>query len=137
VASRTAIAADAAALAIKQWAPSLLENTGTDLRNIRSAALAEAISGGDKAVEELVRSRAHVVGIVLSNIVDFMNPELVVLGGGLTEALPAIIRKEVTAGIEGHASPHARRKLEVVTAKLEGHAVTIGAAKLALDDLNT
>jgi glucokinase len=137
VASRTAIAADAAALAIKQWAPSLLENAGTDLRNIKSSALAQAIEGGDKAIEELVRSRAQIVGIVLSNFVDFLNPEMVVLGGGLTEALPEIIRDEVAAGIEGHASPTARKKVKVVIAKLMGHAVTIGAAKLALDALDT
>jgi len=137
VASRTAIAADAAALAIKQWAPSLLQKTGTDLRNIRSGDLAKAISAGDRAIEQLVRGRARVIGIVLSNIIDFINPEMVLLGGGLTEALPDIMREEVTHGIEEHTSSNARRVLRVVTTKLEGHAVAIGAAKLAVEAAST
>ena len=133
VASRTAIAGEAAALAAKNWAPHLLEAVGTDVRKIKSSALAEAIKAGDEHVEELVRSRAQIVGIVLSNIVDFLNPELVVLGGGLTEAMPELIRKEVERGIETHASPGAYKDLKVVTAKLGNHAVTTGAAKVALD----
>jgi glucokinase len=133
VASRTAIAADAAALALKQWAPSLLETAGTDIRKIKSGELADAVARGDKAIEELVRSRAHVIGIVLSNFVDFLNPEMVLLGGGLTEALPEIICQEVARGIAAHATPNATEKLKVVTAKLRGHAVTIGAATLAME----
>ena len=133
VASRTAIAGDAAALAAKRLAPYLLESAGTDVRKIKSGALADAIEGGDEAVEELVRSRAQTIGIVLSNIVDFLNPEMVVLGGGLTEAMPDIIREEVAAGIEAHASENARQGLKIVTVKLGRHSVTTGAAKLAVD----
>jgi glucokinase len=131
VASRVAIAGAAASLAVKQWAPHLFQNAGTDIRKIKSSDLAAAIRGGDKAVEELVRSRAHIVGIVLSNLVDFFNPEMIVLGGGLTDSMPKLIREEVAAGISAHSTADARRGLRVVTAKLKGHAATTGAAKLA------
>jgi glucokinase len=133
VASRVAIASAAAGFAVKEWAPNLSEKAGTDVRNIKSSDLAKAIDAGDKAVEELVRSRAHIVGIVLSNLVDFFNPEIVVLGGGLTESMPKLIREEVEAGIRAHASKDAQTGLRVVTSKLAGHAVTAGAAKLAAD----
>jgi glucokinase len=131
VASRVAIAGAAASLALKNWAPNLLKNAGTDVRRIKSSDLAGAIRAGDKAIEELVRSRAHIVGIVLSNLVDFFNPEMVVLGGGLTDAMPKMIRDEVAAGIKAHSTAEARKGLQVVTTKLKGHAVTAGAAKLA------
>jgi glucokinase len=133
VASRTAIAGVAATLAAKQWAPNLLAAAGTDIQNIRSSALAAAIKAGDDTIEELVRSRAQIVGIVLSNLVDFLNPELIVLGGGLTDAMPDLIRDAVEAGIQGHATENARKAVKVVTAQLTDHAVTTGAAKLALD----
>jgi glucokinase len=131
VASRVAIAGAAASFAVKNWAPNLLDAAGTDVRNIKSSDLAAAIEAGDKSVEELVRSRAQMVGIVLSNIVDFFNPEMVVLGGGLTDAMPKLIRQEVSAGIAAHSTAEARQGLRVVTAKLKGHAVTTGAARLA------
>jgi glucokinase len=133
VASRTAIAADAAAIALKHAAPHLLKIAGTDVKKISSNVLAESIAKGDQEIEQLVRSRSHTVGIVLSNLVDFLNPEMVVLGGGFTDAMPEIVRKEVEAGIRKHATEPAAKALKVVAAKLNRHAVTTGAAKLALD----
>jgi len=131
VASRAAIAGAAASFALKRWAPHLLREAGTDVGKIKSSDLANAIRAGDKSIEELVRSRAQIVGIVLSNLVDFFNPEAVVLGGGLTDAMPKLIREEVTAGIKVHSTPESRKGLRVVTAKLKGHAATTGSAKLA------
>ena len=131
VASRVAIAGAAASLALKNWAPHLLEQAGTDVRKIKSSDLASAIRAGDESVEELVRSRAQIVGIVLSNLVDFFNPEMIVLGGGLTDAIPKLIRDEVATGIKAHSTADAQKGLRIVTAKLKGHAVTAGAAKLA------
>ena len=133
VASRTAIAGDAAALAAKHVAPALEKLAGTDVRDIKASVLAEAIKGGDKAVEKLVRSRASVIGTALSNYVDLINPDLVVLGGGLVEAMPQLMRREIKRAIEAHAAPKAVKALKVVTAKLDGHAGTIGAACLAVD----
>ena len=133
VASRTAIAADAATIALKHAAPQLLKIAGTDVKKISSGILAESIEKGDEEIEKLVRSRSHMVGIVLSNIVDFLNPEMLVLGGGFTDAMPEIVRKEVEAGVRAHASEEAGKALKVVAAKLNRHAVTTGAAKLALD----
>jgi glucokinase len=133
VASRTAIAGDAATLALKRSAPNLLKAAGTDVKNIGSSVLADAIAKGDTAVEELVRSRMHILGIALSNIVDFLNPEMVLLGGGLIEAMPDLVRSEVEAGIREHCTEQAQQGLKVVVSKLKAHAVTTGAAKLGLD----
>ena len=136
VASRPAIAGGAAALASKRWAPHLREVAGTDVTDIRSNDLAESIRRGDKAVEKLVRSRIAVVGAAISNFVDFINPDMVVLGGGMVEAMPALVRREVRKAIEGHATPKAAKAARVVVARLHDHAVTAGAAKLALDMLS-
>ncbi len=133
VASRTAIAGDAAALAAKHAAPSLEKSAGTDVRDIKAKDLASAIRAGDKGVEKLVRSRAGVVGAALSNLVDFLNPDLIVLGGGLVEEMPEIMRREIAKSIRSHATPKAGKAVKVVVAKLGDHAGTIGAAQLAQD----
>ena len=133
VASRTAIAGDAAALAAKHNAPRLEKAAGTDVRDIKAGALADAIAKGDKAVEKLVRSRASVVGAALSNLVDFLNPDTIVLGGGLVEAMPALMKREITNAIEAHAGPKARAAVQVRISKLLDHAGTVGAACLAVD----
>jgi len=133
VASRAAIAGDAAVLAAKERAPKLKKAAGTDVIDIRSGDLADAIRAGDKSVEKLVRSRAGVIGTALSNFVDFINPDMVVLGGGLVEAMPALLRGEIEKAVKAHASPAAAKLAKIVVAKLHDHAGTIGAAKLAVD----
>jgi glucokinase len=133
VASRTAIAGEAATLAAKRWAPKLRARAGTDVSEIRSGDIAQAIRDGDKALEKLLRSRASVVGAALSNLVDFMNPDTVVLGGGLVEALPNLIRREVRKSVKAHASPRASKAVNIVVSRLRSHAGTAGAAVLAVD----
>ena len=133
VASRTAIAGDAAVLAAKERAPGLKKAAGTDVSDIKSGDLAAAIRAGDEAVENLVRSRAGVIGTALSNLVDFINPDMVVLGGGLVEAMPALLRGEIEKAVKAHASKDAAKRAKIVVAKFHDHAGTIGAAKLAVD----
>ncbi len=137
LASRTAIAGDAAAVVARHSAPTLAKKTGSDVTKIRSEDLAESIEKGDKAIEDLVRSRAHTIGLALSNLVDFLNPDMVVLGGGLVEALPKLIREEVEQAIQKYSTEEARDGLKVAVSKLQAHAVTTGAAKLAFDTLVT
>lgn len=136
VASRTAIAGQAAALAAKRHAPQLLKMVGTDVTDIKSGDIAEAIRRGDKAIERLVRSRARVVGTAISNMVDFLNPDMVVLGGGLVEALPTMLKREIRKAIDAHCSTRAAKAVKVQVARLQNHAGTVGAARLALDMLS-
>ena len=133
VASRTAIAGVAATLAAKHHAPELRKVAGTDVTDIKAGDLADAIRRGDKKLEKLVRSRVRVVGAALSNLVDFLNPDAIVLGGGLVEAMPRLIRREVSKSIGSHASPKAAKAVKVVIARLGNHAGTLGAAALAVD----
>jgi glucokinase len=133
VASRTAIAQAASELASNKRAPHLVESVGTDPQDITAGALAESIAHGDTHVEKLVRSRCYTLGVALSNLVDFLNPEMIVQGGGLSDKMPAIVRGEVEAGIHENSKQDPKRALEVVTARLKGHAVTAGAAKLSAD----
>ena len=133
VASRYAIAGVAASMAAKHHAPSLREGAGTDVSEIKAGDLADAIKSGDKAVEKLVRSRMRVLGLALGNLVDFLNPDLIVLGGGLVEAMPRLIRREIRKSIDAHATPKAAKAVKVEVAKLGAYAINVGAARLALD----
>jgi glucokinase len=126
VASRSAIVRDAADVA----AATKLE--GKNGKDASSSTLAEAIAEGDEAIEKFVRGRCHILGTVLSNLVDFLNPEMLVLGGGLTEAMPGIVRTEIESAVRKHSKPDPA-VLEIVVAKLKEHAVTTGAAAFALD----
>jgi glucokinase len=135
VVSRHAIAAQAAAMAAKQWAPHLFRAAGADLLAIKADDIARAIERGDKHIEELVRSRSRIIGIVLANLVNFLSPDLVVLGGGLVKSLGEIVVPEAARSMRRHALPPIARRVKLVPAALGDLAVAAGAACWAIDSL--
>jgi len=130
---RHAIAGDAAALAIKQWAPRLYKKAGADLAAVRASTIADAIRAGDKELEKLMRGRARLLGIALSNFVSFLCPDIIVLGGGTVEAMPALFEREVSRALKEFAAAPAARHARVKRAALGDDAVAAGAAELAWD----
>jgi glucokinase len=135
VASKAAIAGAAIGMGVKQWAPNLYEEVGTDISKVSWGALARARKAGDKQIDDLLRGRLKVSGAALSSIVNFLNPEMLVLGGGLTEELPRLVVTSVETGLREYLVPEVARKLKVKSAKHGNYAGSLGAAKLALKKL--
>lgn len=135
VASRIAIAKEVAALAARGDAPFIAENCGTDIRNIRSGILAQAIKAGESQVENVVRKAAYYVGIAVGNLINVLSPEAVVLGGGMVEAMEALFLDEVKRGVRDHAMPFLRKNVTIVPATLGDDAVVLGAARMIAEKL--
>ncbi len=130
-ASRLAIAADAAQAAFRGEAPELLRVAGTDLANIRSGAIAQSIRGGDAAVERIVRRAAGLIGLAIGNVCNLLSPDVVVLGGGLVEALPKWFVETIDAAAREHAFAGFARGMKIVAARLGDDANVMGAAAWA------
>lgn len=131
VASRLAIAAEAAMAVYRGEAPVLAKIAGTDLAKIRSRSLAESIRKGDKVVEDIVRRAASFIGLAVANSVNLLAPDLVVLGGGLIEAMPRLFLDEIRAAATDQVMDAFRGTFKVVTAELGDNAAITGAAALA------
>jgi len=127
-ASRLNIASECAKLAYRGEAPSLYEYAGTDISKIRSKALATSIKNGDKAVEWVVRQAAQQIGYAVANMVHLIGPDIVVLGGGLVEAIPEIYLEEVNQVARKNVLECYSDTFEIRTAKLGDDAGAMGAA---------
>jgi glucokinase len=135
IASKAAIASEAAQMSAKQWAPYLHKNVGSDISQIGWGVLAKAIEEGDDRVEEMMRARMQVVGIALSSVINFLNPELLVLGGGLVDEMPKLVVSEVKEGIRKYLVPEVAEALDIKPAGLKSRAVAMGAARFAFQEL--
>ena len=133
VASRLAISADCAMAAYRGEAPTLLKLAGTDLAAIRSGVLADAIKAGDAAVEEIVRYAAKQLGVAVATAVNLLAPDVVVLGGGLVEALDKLFVEEVEKSVRKRAMASLAKDVKIAAAKLGDDAGVMGAAALAAD----
>ncbi|MBD3317491.1 MAG: ROK family protein [Chitinivibrionales bacterium] len=131
VSSRLAVSAAAALAGMRGEAPNLVDAAGMDLQNIRSGALGTAIEAGDTVVEKIVREAARWIGVGVATAVNLMLPDIVVLGGGMVEAMPELILEEVSRSARSRVMPGFRDQYEVVTAKLGDDAGVRGAAAWA------
>jgi glucokinase len=136
-ASRLAISAKVAAAAYRGEAPHLLEEAGTDLAKIRSGSLANAIAKGDHVVEVIVRQAAERLGAAIASAIHLIAPDVVLLGGGLVEALPELFRQEVGAAARAGVMPSYRDSFQVVTAELGDDASVLGAAAWACQTISS
>jgi glucokinase len=65
----------------------LTDSLGPDLKDLRSGDLRKAIRKGDKLVEKIVEEAAEYTGVAVANVINLFNPQVVVLGGGVIDAL--------------------------------------------------
>jgi len=132
VASRLAIAGAAAQAALRGEAPNLLRLAGgANLTEMRSRVLAESIKAGDKVVERIVKDACEWLGVGLATAVNLVAPEVVVLGGGLVEAMPELFRREVEESARRRVIKSLRGSFEVAVARLGDDASATGAAAWA------
>lgn len=131
VASRLALSAEVAKAAYRGQAPHLLRVAGTDLANIRSGVLAESIEAGDKIVEQILREGARQLGLAMAGVVNLLLPDVIVLGGGLVEALPKIFLEEVSEQLKKRVMPAFTKAWDLRVAKLGDDAGVMGCAAWA------
>jgi len=131
LASRTAIFRKINA-AVKDGQKTLLtEMLGKDLDDMRSGDLRKAIRRGDKFVEKIIEEAAHHTGIAVGNVLNLFNPEVVVLGGGLIEALEDEMMRIIVDTARQHALPGTAKGIEIKACKLGDDAGITGGAVLA------
>jgi glucokinase len=131
LASRTAIFQQIKA-GIKDGQKTLLtEMLGDDLTDLRSGDLRKAIRRGDKFVDRVIEGAAEYIGIATANLVNILNPEVVVLGGGVIEALADEMMSVIVETTKHYAMAGALKGVEIVASKLGDNAGITGAAVLA------
>jgi glucokinase-like ROK family protein len=96
--------------------------------------VARAASHGDAVCVALVQSAGRRIGRTLASIVNFFNPSLIVVGGGLSQTgdqMLAAIREAVYR----RSLPLATRELLIQRSSLGGRAGVIGASAMVVDQL--
>src|SRR5215204_3909382 len=96
--------------------------------------VAEAARMGDPLASRIWQETTDMLGSAVANILDVFNPDLVVLGGGVTRAGDLLLLPVRAAGLE-QAMPPARRSADVVLAELGDRLGVVSAAAIAFERL--
>ena len=102
------------------------------LEELTSAKVYEAGVAGDELALEVFRRMGVYLGIGLANLVNILNPEIVVIGGGLANGW-SLFEKHMKQQVIERAFPIPGRRVKIVKAECGDDAGLLGAAKLALN----
>ena len=127
-ASATAIAEQAREL-LRDGRESLLtEMAGGDPSRVDAAMIAEAANRGDETALEVMSRSATLLGTAVSSLTNLLNPELIVIGGGVIKA-GELIFGPIRAEVARRAYKWSASILRIVPARLGDAAGIIGAAR--------
>ena len=87
----------------------------------------QAAQSGDQLSKELVEHCALQLGIRVASLVNLLNPEVVVIGGGIEKA-GSLLLEPVWRSVKRYAYEEPASLVDVLPAKLGENAVALGAA---------
>jgi glucokinase-like ROK family protein len=96
--------------------------------------VADGAARGDVLCQELVTRSGHLVGATLAGVVNFFNPSLIVIGGGVASAGDQLLAA-VRETIYRRSLPLATRDLLILPSALGSVTGRIGAATMVGDEL--
>ncbi|MBE7470605.1 MAG: hypothetical protein DPW09_22860 [Anaerolineae bacterium] len=96
-------------------------------QRISGEIVAEAAQQGDAVAVEILRKAGYYGGVALSMVVEILNPELIVVGGGLTRIGP-LLWDPMLAAMREHTQPELWDSVRVVPWQLGDDLGIIGAA---------
>jgi glucokinase len=118
--------------AVKDGQKTLLTDMlGPDLEDMRSGDLRKALRRGDKFVERIIEETAEYTGIAVASLVNVLNPEVVVLGGGLIEQLADEMMAIVVETAMDYAMSGTTKGIDIRASELGDDAGITGGAVLA------
>ncbi len=113
---------------LEKGEPSLIPDlVGGDLSKVTAETVSEAILAGDQYAVDVMRETAQFLGTGVANLINILNPQMIVISGGVTRAgeyLFGPLRSEVRR----RAFEPARAACEIVGSELGDMAGVIGAA---------
>jgi glucokinase len=102
------------------------------IENVTAATVSQAYREGDLLARKLVEDTGLYLAAGVVSIINIFNPCILVLGGGVIEGIPELVRI-VDEFIKNRALEYSVERLKIVKAALGSDAGVIGAAALAQD----
>ncbi|HEY0443358.1 MAG TPA: ROK family protein [Candidatus Limnocylindrales bacterium] len=113
----------------------LASNPGSSLSAVATVTardVAEHAARGDELAARIWDETTTILGSAMANILDIFNPELVVLGGGVTRAGDQLLVPVRDAGLRQAMAP-AARSADIVLAELGDQLGVVAAASIAFE----
>ena len=118
----------------KETAKEFFKLTSSNIDNVDLKSVFIASRAKNPIAVSALDTAAKRLGIKIASIVNLLNPEIVVIGGGFEEAGDEFINK-VSSTVRDWAFREAVENLKIVPSQLKENAVALGAASVVMQKL--
>jgi len=132
LASGTAVAEEAVRRISQGEKSCLIEMVEGEIENITAEKVSLAAKDGDSLASEVITTAAHYLGIGIVNLVNIFNPEIVVIGGGMSR-MGDLLLEPVRQFVKESSFQFLTQAVRIVPAQLGNDAGVFGAAVFALE----
>ncbi|MCL5026401.1 MAG: ROK family protein, partial [Chloroflexi bacterium] len=130
--SGTALAADAVRRIARGTPTSIVDFARAKGGDINARVIAEAAQAGDPVANELIARVAHFLGVGLVNLVHVLNPEMIVIGGGMAQ-MGDVLLEPARRVLEERGLELPSRRVRIVASELGDEVGVLGAATQVLE----
>jgi glucokinase len=134
VASGTALAKEARRRIEEGVKTSILEYAEGDVEKVTAQVIHSAAKQGDSLAKELIARTSYYVGVGLANLINIFNPELIVIGGGLSNIGDMLLEPAFKMAGE-RAYKESFRAVRFALPELGRNSGVLGAAAFALQEI--
>ncbi|WP_416148498.1 ROK family transcriptional regulator [Salipaludibacillus sp. HK11] len=113
---------------------SLTDKIGTDMDLLDGQQIFESALEGDPLAKRVLHETGEYLGVGILNIIHFLNPSMIIIGGGVSKA-DLFIMKPVIDSIQVRALSERAKKTKIVVSELGEEGSLIGACTLVLSEL--
>ncbi|ADL11855.1 ROK family protein [Acetohalobium arabaticum] len=120
--------------AVSSSSYSLMEELVDSTDQIDGAVVTEAAAQGDKTAKKILNQVTNYLGIGIANLLNILNPELIVVGGGVSQAGDIVLEPVREIALK-RAMETPAKEVEIVRTQLGDNIGAIGAVAKALTQL--
>ena len=129
LASGTAMSKEAVRRIREGEATAILEYAGGEIDAVNGESILAAADAGDRLAKELISRAGRYLGVGLVNLVDIFNPQLILIGGGISN-MGAMLLDPAIEVVKQRAFKLPADAVRIETARLGTDSTALGAVAL-------
>lgn len=134
LASGSALAREARQKISQGAKTSILDYAGGDINRVTAETVQQAAEQGDALAEELIAQTGYYFGVGLANLINIFNPELIAIGGGLSNMGDRLLKPAFRVA-EERSFRQAFQRVRLARTELGPNSGILGAATYAFQQI--
>jgi glucokinase len=105
----------------------ILKMAGGNISNVTAETVNKAARSGDQLATEILQAAADHLAIWLGNVIDLLEPEVIIVGGGIGRVMMAF-RTRIRRSLQSWAINPGAHRVPILNARYGSHSALAGAA---------